>query len=284
MNIVQPSKSNRVWFITGCSSGLGRALSEAVLRHGDMAVVTARDARTVADLETAFPGRAKALRLDVTDQDSIEAAIEAAIAWKGRIDVLVNNAGFGTVGALEEIDEDEAHTAFDANFFGVYRVIRAALPHMRAQGGGHILNVSSMIGFVGVGGFSFYSAVKFAVEGLSEALAKEMKPFGIRVTIVEPGPFRTDFRSRGMRMAPQHPAYAESLGGFRKALIETDGQQPGDPQKAAKLIVEMVNADNPPLRLPLGEVCMKTMRQKLEAVKQDLDAWETASRATAFTS
>jgi len=282
MNIVKPSQTDRVWFITGCSSGLGRALCEAVLHHGDAAVVTARDVRTVADLEKTFPGRAKAVRLDVTDQDSIDAAIDAAIAWKGRIDVLVNNAGFGTVGAIEEIDEDEAHIAFDANFFGVYRVIRAALPHMRKQGSGHILNVSSMIGFVGVGGFSFYSAVKFAVEGLTEALAKEMKPFGIRVTIVQPGPFRTDFRSRGMRMAPQHPAYAASLGGFRKALIETDGTQPGDPQKAAGLIIEMVNSENPPLRLPLGEVCMNAMRQKLEAVKQDIDAWEAASRATAF--
>lgn len=284
MNIVKPSQTDRVWFITGCSSGLGRALCEAALHHGDAVVVTARDVRTVADLEKTFPGRAKAVRLDVTDQDSIDAAIDAAMAWKGRIDVLVNNAGFGTVGAIEEIDEDEAHIAFDANFFGVYRVIRAALPHMRKQGSGHILNVSSMIGFVGVGGFSFYSAVKFAVEGLTEALAKEMKPFGIRVTIVQPGPFRTDFRSRGMRMAPQHPAYADSLGGFRKALIETDGTQPGDPQKAAGLIIEMVNSDNPPLRLPLGEVCMNAMRQKLEAVKQDIDAWEAASRATAFNS
>jgi len=238
----------------------------------------------IADLEMTFPGRAKALRLDVTDQDSIDDALENAIEWKGRIDVLVNNAGFGTVGALEEIDEDEAHIAFDANFFGVYRVIRAALPQLRKQGSGHILNVSSMIGFVGVGGFSFYSAVKFAVEGLSEALAKEMKPFGIRVTILEPGPFRTDFRSRGMRMAPQHPAYADSLGGFRKTLIETDGTQPGDPQKAARLIIEMVDSDNPPLRLPLGEVCMNSMRQKLEAVKHDIETWEKASRATAFTS
>ena len=284
MNIVKPSQTDRVWFITGCSSGLGRALCEAVLRHGDAVVVTARDVRTVADLEKIFPDRAKVVRLDVTDQDSIDAAIDAAMAWKGRIDVLVNNAGFGTVGAIEEIDEDEAHIAFDANFFGVYRVIRAALPHMRKQGSGHILNVSSMIGFVGVGGFAFYSAVKFAVEGLTEALAKEMKPFGIRVTIVAPGPFRTDFRNRGMRMAPQHPAYADSLGGFRKALIETDGTQPGDPQKAAGLIIEMVNSDNPPLRLPLGEVCMNAMRQKLEAVKQDIDAWEAASRATAFNS
>lgn len=275
--------SNRVWFITGCSSGLGRALSEAVLQHGDSAVVTARDVRAVTDLEAKFPDQAKAVQLDVTDQDSIDAAIANAIAWKGGIDVLVNNAGFGTVGALEEIDEDEAHIAFDANFFGVYRVIRAALPHMRKQRGGRILNVSSMIGFVGVGGFAFYSAVKFAVEGLSEALAKELAPFGIRVTIIEPGPFRTDFRRRGMRMAPQHPAYAESLGAFRKTLIETDGKQPGDPRKAAKLIVDMVGSDNPPVRLPLGEVCMNAMRQKLTAVKQDIDAWEAASRATAFT-
>lgn len=282
--MTKSSPSNRIWFITGCSSGLGRALSEAVLHHGDFAVVTARDVRAVADLEAKFPGQARAVQLDVTDQDSIDAAIANAIAWKGRIDVLVNNAGFGTVGALEEIDEDEAHIAFDANFFGVYRVIRATLPHMRKQRGGRILNVSSMIGFVGVGGFAFYTAVKFAVEGLSEALAKELAPFGIRVTIVEPGPFRTDFRRRGMRMAPQHPAYAESLGAFRKTLVETDGKQPGDPKLAAKLIVDMVGSDNPPLRLPLGEVCMNAMRQKLTAVKQDIDAWEAASRATAFTS
>ena len=273
-----------VWLITGCSSGLGRALAEAVLAAGGLAIVTARNPESVADIVAAHPDTALPLALDVTDAASIAAAVGKALAWRGRIDVLVNNAGFGTIGTVEEIDEEEARVAFDANFYGVHRMLKAVLPHMRARRSGHILNVSSMLGFVGMAGYAFYSATKFAVEGLSEALAREVQPFGIKVTIVEPGPFRTDFRSRSLRMAPLHEDYRETLGTFRENLMKTDGTQPGDPARAGRLMVEMVASGEAPLRLPLGEVCIRQMRARMDAVRADIDHWEQRSIATAFES
>lgn len=272
----------RIWLITGCSSGLGRALAATVLQRGDLAVVTARDTDTVADLVRDHPDATLAVRLDVTDTASVNAAVERAIAWRGRIDVLVNNAGFGTVGAAEEIDDAEARMAFDANFYGVHRMLKAVLPHMRARRCGHVLNISSMLGFVGSAGFSFYSAAKFAVEGLSEALAKEIAPFGIKLTIVEPGPFRTDFRSRSLRTAPLHEAYRESLGPFRSNLMASDGKQPGDPKKAAQLLIDVVRGRDAPLRLPLGAVCIGQMRGKIDTTLADIARWEARSVATAF--
>ncbi|HWK43506.1 MAG TPA: oxidoreductase [Stellaceae bacterium] len=274
--------TSRVWLVTGCSSGLGRALCQRVLETGDRVVVTARNTASIADLVAEYPGHALPLTLDVTDPGSIAAAVDQAVARAGRIDVLVNNAGYGIVGALEEIDETEGQRVFDANVFGTYRVIRALLPHMRGRHAGHILNISSMGGLVAGAGFAFYNATKFAVEGMSEALALEVAPFGIKVTIVEPGPFRTDFRSRSMYSAPPMDAYAETVGCFRKAMAETDGKQPGDPRRAADAMIAAVNAAEPPLHLPLGEICVQAIRRKLFSVGQEIDRWEAVSLATSF--
>jgi NAD(P)-dependent dehydrogenase (short-subunit alcohol dehydrogenase family) len=273
----------RTWFVTGCSSGLGRALCERLLAGNERVVATARDVTKIADLR--FAGRSLLLKLDITDNASVAAAVGAAVAFDGGVDVLVNNAGYGLVGALEEVDEQTVKDAFDANVYGAYRLIRAFLPHMRARRSGHILNISSMAGFVGGPGFCFYSATKFALEGMSEALAKEVAPFGIKVTMVEPGPFRTDFRSRkSLRSAPPMDAYADTVGRFRKMLIDTDGRQPGDPRKAAEAMMAVVASDNPPLRLPLGDVCRQAMRAKLASVAQEMDRWERVSAGTSFES
>lgn len=272
----------RTWLVTGCSSGLGHALCQRVLEHGERVVCTARDVSKIASFAERFPGQAIVLPLDITDPANVATAVETAIARTGGIDILVNNAGYGLVGALEEVDEDAVKDAFDANVYGAYRMVRALLPHMRARGSGHILNISSMTGFVGVPGFSFYSATKFALEGLSEALAQEVAPFGIKVTLILPGPFRTDFRNRSMRSAPPMDVYSGTVGNFRAMLMQTDGKQPGDPLRAADAMIAVVDAKNPPLRLPLGEICSDAMRKKLERVRDELDRWQDVSRATSF--
>ncbi|MCL4765699.1 MAG: SDR family NAD(P)-dependent oxidoreductase [Hyphomicrobiaceae bacterium] len=276
--------ASRIWFVTGCSSGLGRALCERLLESGARAVCTARNVESIADLRQRHGKRAIILPLDVTDPGSVQSAVQDALAEAGAIDVLVNNAGYGLVGALEEVEEDAVRAVFDANVYGTYRVTRAVLPHMRERRSGHILNVSSMAGFVAGPGFCFYSATKFAVEGMTEALAGEVAGFGVRVTLIEPGPFRTDFRSRSMQSAPAMKAYAETVGKFRKALSDTDGKQPGDPRLAAEAMMAVVEAEQPPLRLPLGEVCLTAMRGKLDRVREDLDRWEAVALATSYVS
>lgn len=276
------AQKSRTWLVTGCSSGLGRALCERLLERGARVVCTARKEAALADLKQQYPERAIVLPLDVTDPVGVQAAVQAALSQTGGIDVLVNNAGYGLVGALEEVDEEAIKAAFDANVYGAYRLIKALLPHMRKRGSGHILNISSMAGFVGGPGFCFYSATKFAVEGMSEALAAEVAPFGIKVTLIEPGPFRTDFRNRSMQSAPAMEIYAETVGKFRKMLQDTDGKQPGDPRRAADAMIAAVEAEHPPLRLPLGEVCLGAMRNKLAKVGQELDRWESVARATSY--
>jgi NAD(P)-dependent dehydrogenase (short-subunit alcohol dehydrogenase family) len=280
--LTTPLSRQRTWFVTGCSSGLGRALCQRLLEVGERVVCTARDVATLTDLVSQYPKTAISMRLDVTDPASIGAAAQKAMALPGGVDVLVNNAGYGLVGALEEVDEDAVRDAFDANVYGAYRLIRAFLPHMRARGSGHILNVSSMAGFNGIAGFCFYSATKFAVEGMSEALAKEVAPFGIKVVLIEPGPFRTDFRNRSMRSAKPMDVYADTVGRFRKMLSDTDGKQPGDPHLAADAMIAVVNAETPPMRLPLGQVCVDQIRNKLAAVAEELDRWSAVSLATSF--
>lgn len=276
------SPQKRTWLVTGCSSGLGRALCQRVLERGERVVCTARDARKLASFVEQFPGQAIALRLDITDPDNVKATVAEAIAQTGGIDVLVNNAGYGLVGALEEVDEEMVKQAFDANVYGTYRVIRALLPHMRDRGRGHILNVSSMMGVVGAPGLTFYSATKFAVEGMTEALAQEVAPFGIKVTLIEPGPFRTDFRGRSIVAAPPMEAYAATIGRFRQTFTETDGQQPGDPMRGADAMIAVVDAEMPPLRLPLGALCVQRIREKLKQVSSELDRWEEVSLATSY--
>ena len=277
-----PVRPPRTWLVTGCSSGLGKALCERLLERGARVVCTARDVATLSALKARYPETAHVLRLDVTDAQSIDAAVKQAVAETGGIDVLVNNAGYGLVGALEEVEEPAVKAAFDANVFGVYRRVRALLPHMRSRGSGHILNISSMAGFVGGPGFCFYSATKFAVEGMSEALAQEVAPFGIKVTLIEPGPFRTDFRNRSMQSAPAMDVYAGTVGKFRKMLHDTDGKQPGDPRRAADAMMAVAESDDPPMRLPLGEVCLNAVRTKLGKVAHELDRWEKVSLATSY--
>lgn len=281
MNQTSAARS-RTWLVTGCSSGLGRALCERLLERGARVVCTARNASSLADLRAKYPERAIVLPLDVCDPAAIKTAVATALEQTGGIDVLVNNAGYGLVGALEEVDEQAIKAAFDANVYGAYRLIKALLPHMRQRGSGHILNVSSMAGFVASAGFCFYSATKFAVEGMSEALAAEVAPFGIKVTLIEPGPFRTDFRNRSMQEAPVMEEYAETVGKFRKMLHDTDGKQPGDPRKAADAMIAAVEAEQPPLRLPLGAVCLGAMRSKLARMNDELDRWEAVALDTSY--
>jgi NAD(P)-dependent dehydrogenase (short-subunit alcohol dehydrogenase family) len=275
-------RPDRVWLVTGCSSGLGRALCEHVLALGEKVVCTARDPETLRELVEGFPDNAIGVALDVTRQPTVDEAVRQAVQRFGRVDVLVNNAGYGVIGALEEVDEAEVRRVFDTNTFGVYRVTKAVLPHMRGQGSGHILNVSSALGIVAKGGYTFYSASKFAVEGMSEALAQEMAPFGIKVTIVEPGSFRTGFRRAGAYEAPMMEAYAATLGPFRRSLAETDGKQPGDPRLGAAAIVAAVNAPHPPLRLALGGACVAGIRTKLIAMGRELDDWMEVSLSTSY--
>lgn len=279
-----PSSSprKRTWLITGCSSGLGHALCERVLERGDRVVCTARKLEALSDFQARYPDQAIALALDVTDATAVKRVVAEALKRTGGIDVLVNNAGYGVVGALEEFDEEAVRTAFDANVYGPYRLIRALLPSMRERKSGHILNVSSMAGLVGIPGFTFYSATKFAVEGMTEALAAEVAGFGIKVTLIEPGPFRTAFRGQNLYSAPAMDVYAETVGKFRRTLAETDGKQPGDPKRGADAMIAVVEAENPPLRLPLGEVCLNMFRQKLQRVSAELDRWQSVSLATSF--
>jgi NAD(P)-dependent dehydrogenase (short-subunit alcohol dehydrogenase family) len=276
------SAPSRAWLITGCSTGLGRALCERVLERGDRVVCTARDASTLRDFQTRYPDRATAVSLDVTDAAAVARIAAEALARTGGIDVLVNNAGYGLVGAVEEFDEPAVRAAFDANVYGPFRLIKALLPGLRARGKGHIINVSSMAGVAAGPGFGFYGATKFAVEGMTEALAQEVAPFGIKVTLIEPGPFRTAFRGRSLYSAPEMAEYAATVGRFRKMLADTDGKQPGDPRRGAEAILAVVDAETPPLRLPMGEVCVRAIRAKLDHVRAELDRWQAVSLATSF--
>jgi len=268
--------------VTGCSSGIGRALCQRLLERRERVVCTARNVETLEAFRQKFPDQAIPLKLDITDPDEIRRVVDEAIAKTGGIDVLVNNAGYGIVGALEEVDEKALRDAFDANVYGAYRLIRALLPHMRQRGHGHILNVSSMAGLVANAGFCIYSATKFAVEGMTEALAQEVAPFGIKVILIEPGPFRTDFRNRSMYSAPAMPEYSATIGRFRRILAETDGKQPGDPLKAADVMIAVVDEKEPPLRLPLGEMCVEQLRNKLSKTAEELDRWTYLSLATSY--
>jgi NAD(P)-dependent dehydrogenase (short-subunit alcohol dehydrogenase family) len=270
-----------VWFITGCSTGLGRALATHVLERGWRAAVTARDPRTVADLAGRHGDRAVALALDVTNPSQVTAAVRRAEETFGRIDVLVNNAGYGYLAAVEEGDDAEVRALFDTNVFGLAEVTKAVLPGLRARRSGHIVNVSSLGGLAGFGATGYYHATKFAVEGLSESLAAEVAPLGIGVTIVEPGAFRTNWSGPSMKQSPIRIGdYAETAGKRREATLATHGSQPGDPARAAAAIVTALAADEPPLRLLLGTAALAVARGKIEALRRDFAQWENLSRST----
>jgi NAD(P)-dependent dehydrogenase (short-subunit alcohol dehydrogenase family) len=262
------------WFITGAASGFGLSFSRYALSKGYNVVATARDPGRLAALQAEAPERVLLAALDVNDRASVAAAVTAAQQRFGRIDVVINNAGYGIVGAVEETPETELRALLETNFFGAVAVTQAVLPLLREQGGGAIVNISSMGGQMSFGGYGAYSASKFALEGLSEALAQELAPFGIKVLIVEPGAFRTGFAGNALRHMPVLPAYQENLKTIRDFTQGMDDTQPGDPLKAAAAIDKALRADTTPLRLQLGEDAVTAVREHAETLLADLARWE----------
>ena len=280
-----PSSANTslVWLITGCSTGLGRALAEAVLKHGHRVAVTARNPAQVQDIVAAYPGTSISLQLDVADYGHIDRAVVATESKFGRIDVLVNNAGYGYLAAVEEGEEEEIRAMFETNFFGLAALIRRVLPGMRARKHGHIINVSSVGGLLGNPSAGYYNATKFAVEGLSEALAKEVEPLGLRVTVIEPGPFRTDWAGRSLKKpANAIEAYAGTAGARRRQISGYSGKQAGDPARAAQAIIRVAESPAPPVNLVLGKDGLKRVREKLDKFSDSLRQWETTTVAADF--
>lgn len=272
-----------VWLITGCSTGFGRELSRAVLARGYRAVVTARNPKSVEDLVAGRDGQAIALALDVTDPKQVDAAVRQAEKAFGRVDVLVNNAGIGYFGAIEESDEAEVRRMFEINVFGLARMTQAVLPGMRKRRSGHIVNIASIGGIRAFPAVGFYNATKFAVVGLSEALSLEVEPLGIKVTIVEPSGFRTDWAGRSANEAPSRIAdYAETAGKNRDSIRGYSGKQPGDPVKAAEAIIKAVESPKPPLHLLLGKAALKGARWKIDLMKKDFDAWAPTTEGADF--
>jgi NAD(P)-dependent dehydrogenase (short-subunit alcohol dehydrogenase family) len=272
----------RVWLITGCSSGFGREIALAALAAGDRVLATARRPETLSGLRDRGGDRVRTAALDVTDAGQVEAAVKTALEEFGRIDVVVNNAGNGSVGAVEELTLEELRALMEVMFFGAVTVTKAVLPHLRAQGSGTVVQISSMGGQLSMPGFGAYSAAKYALEGLSEALAAEVAPFGVRVLIVEPGAFRTEFGGGRMHRSRTIDAYAVSTSGTRDAVESMDGTQPGDPAKAAEAIVRAVGSADAPLHLALGADAVEAIRAQHEALAADLAAWEEVSRSTAL--
>jgi len=261
------------WLVTGCSTGIGRAIAVAALDAGHSVVVTARKPETVQDLVDAHPGRAVAAALDVTDRTQIDAAVALAATTFGGLDVLVNNAGYGYLSAVEEGDDAEVRALFDTNFFGAVDMVKAVLPGMRAQGSGHIINVSSMTGIVTNPPNTYYSCTKHALEALTEGLAKEVGPLGIKVSAIEPGAFQTDYITRSMHQAADVDGYEHIAE--RKELINAFGEHlPGDPAKLAAAVLQIVGMDDPPLRLLLGRDVLAAFREKTAAWTAIVDEWE----------
>ena len=277
------STPNKVWFITGCSTGFGRELAKEALSKGYNVVVTARKPEKVADIVAAYPENALALALDVTVPQQIKEAVNAAIDRFGRIDVLVNNAGIGYFGAIEESEEEEVRRMFEINFFGLAHMTNAVLPYMRTQRSGHILNVASIGGLRSFPAVGFYNATKYAVDGLSEALSKEVAPLGIKVTVICPSGFRTDWAGRSANNTKiKIEDYATTAGKNMSDLRGYSGNQPGDPVKAAKAMIQVTETENPPLRLLLGAAALKGARLKLEELRKDFDEWAEVSTGADF--
>lgn len=273
----------KVWFITGCSTGFGRELAKQVLASGDIAVVTARKTAAIRDIVTPYPQTAIALQLDVTNPLDIKTAVAAAISRFERIDVLVNNAGIGYFGAIEESEEEEVRRMFEINFFGLANTTREVLPHMRRQRSGHIVNISSIGGLVAFPAVGFYNATKFAVTGYSEALAKETAHLGIKVTVVAPSGFRTDWAGRSANNSKNViPDYSVTAGANKDSIRGNSGNQPGDPLRAASAILKAVASPEPPLRLLLGAGALKGGRNKLAELQKDFDNWEETTRWADF--
>jgi len=272
-----------VWFISGCSTGFGRELAKLVLARGWRAVVTARDAHRVADLAEGAEDRALAVSLDVTDQAQIDDAVAQAKAKFGRIDVLVNNAGYGYQASVEEGEESEIRAQFDANVFGLFALTRAVLPLMRAQKSGHVINITSVAGQIGFPGSGYYAASKHAVEGWSDALLAEVKPLGIEVTCVEPGPFRTDWAGRSLKQTPVAIAdYADTAGKRLDGTREGSGTQAGDPVRAGEAMIALTEDTNPPRHLVLGAWGYDHVTAKLAERLKEIEAHKAVSLGADF--
>jgi NAD(P)-dependent dehydrogenase (short-subunit alcohol dehydrogenase family) len=270
------------WFITGVSTGFGRALAAAALQRGDHVAGTLRRRDQLAEFEALVPGRALAFEADVTRADDVQRAVSGAIAALGHVDVLVNNAGYGALGAVEELTEPQIQRQLDVNFFGALRVTRAFLPHLRERRAGRILQISSVAGQVGSPGLGIYNASKWALEGFSEALNAEVKGLGIRVVIVEPGAFRTDWAGRSMDHGSPIDDYTATAGYVRKLLGQFNGKQPGDPDKAARLMLELADMEEPPLRVAFGADAFQGIKRKLETQLAELLVWEGKSASLNF--
>ncbi|GAA4267802.1 oxidoreductase [Frondihabitans peucedani] len=271
------------WFITGCSTGLGRSLAEAVLKRGDRAVVTARDVSKVQDLESANPDTALALALDVTDPAQITRAVEAAIDRFGEVDVLVNNAGYGYRAAVEEGDPADVQALFDTNFFGAVAMIRAILPSMRGRRSGTIVNISSIGARISPEGSGYYAATKAALEAMTVSLRKEVAPLGITAFSVEPGGFRTDFAGRSLTQSAEAIAdYADTAGKRRKENDTAHGTQAGDPDRAAEAMIAVVESGRAPSMLLLGDDAFEGFGTVLDTMRDERAEWESTSRSTGF--
>lgn len=270
----------KTWLITGISRGLGLALAQAALARGDTVIGTVRGAPPALD---QGPGTLHLLSLDMTDPAAIAATVEQAFALAGRVDVVVNNAGYGLLGAIEQASDADVARLFDVDLFGPFRLIRAALPHLRTQQGGHIVNITSIAGRAPGAGSGLYAAAKYALEGLSAALAQEVAPLGIHVTAVAPGAFRTDFLSdHSIRKSGADESYAASVGRSSSAFDAMAGRQLGDPARAAAAILTLADSPNPPLHLLLGSDALRRAREKLDAVIDEIDRWEPVTRGTDF--
>ena len=262
------------WFITGCSTGIGRSVAAAAARTGHHVVATARRPETLEDLVEEHPGRVTALALDVTDRAAVASAVEMAERLSGGVDVVVNNAGIGYFATVEESDPQHAQAVLDANFWGVAHVTEAFLPHLRERRSGHIITVSSIAGVRGSAGLGYYCASKFAASGLMEALCKEVEHLGIRVTIVEPGPVLSQWIPSGEKVHDGHPDYAEVMDPYWERIDNLPGNQPGDPDELARVMVEVAAMDHPPLHLLAGRHAITQGRAKAESLAAEIEQWE----------
>jgi NAD(P)-dependent dehydrogenase (short-subunit alcohol dehydrogenase family) len=275
------SAKPRTWLITGCSTGFGRELARLLIARGERVFATAREPRTLHDIVTGHDN-ARALRLDVTVTADIAAAV-GEVEKVGGVDILVNNAGYGYLTSVEEGDEEGYRAQFETNLFGLIAMTRAVLPRMRERGSGHIVNISSVGGLVGNPGSAYYAASKFGVNGFSEALSKEVGALGVKVTVVEPGPFRTDWAGRSLQSSGHEIAAYDDTVHARLAQVSAySGKQPGDPRRAAEAIVTAVDSEHPPLNLVLGAPGLKMVRQKVAALTEELDLWESLTLGADF--
>lgn len=273
----------KTWFITGISSGLGKALAQTVIEKGDFVIGTFRNQSQTDTFNIQYQDKALALTLDITKLNEIERTVKLVTNKFKQIDVLVNNAGYGLAGAIEETSIEETREIFEANFFGALKLTKSFLPIFRNQKSGQIIQISSHGGFKAFAGFGIYNASKFALEGFSEALAQEVAPLGIKVTIIEPGPFRTNFAGNSFKLAEHTIAdYNTTAGVFRKKMKGVDGKQEGDPNKAAKVIYYITELDKTPLRLPLGKIALFSLISKLESVNTDLDNFKDIAESVVY--